>query len=508
MALFPFFSIKIGLSHTDEMIGAKSGRGEIMAEGRKIFEDCFGMNRILTLICVSLLLSSCQAKPTLVKPRLENEGAVYVYLRPYPQEADRLTFRIEGIFATRKDGGSIPLSLFVKEFHGREFGRERLLAVGELPPGQYEGLSLQVKSASLKGEEGEIALRSGEEGSRISIPFSVVRRKAVVLSLQFRYRESVLEGFRFSPSFSATIPGKIPTGMIGLVTSRGSNIITMFDKITGRIVGIIPTGASPSGIALDPVLRKAYIAISGEDALEVVDLLEGAVMDRQRLTAGDNPLELALTLDGKTLLSANSGSNTVSIIDAASMTERNRFQVGAGPQSILIDRNGRRAYIFNALGNTISVVDIGMGAVAATVVTEAGPVRGQFNRAGNRLYVMHRDSPYLSVIDPVSLSIVRRVNTGTGGAALKVDQGTDLIYIAKRFGEEIDIFDPFSFLPIDYLKAGGEPSYLTIDGEGNRLLIVLPGEGRLRIVNLVGKVINAEIDLGDDPFHAAVMGEK
>jgi DNA-binding beta-propeller fold protein YncE len=160
------------------------------------------------------------------------------------------------------------------------------------------------------------------------------------------------------------------------------------------------------------------------------------------------------------------------------------------------------------LSNTISVLDLGAGTVAATVATESGPMRGQFNRAGNRLYVLHRNSPYLVVLDPQSLSVVRRVHIGGGGAALKVDPRTDRFYIAKRNSDEIDIYDPFSFLPIDSLRAGGETSLMAIDGEGNRLLLLLPGRKRLRIVHLVGKETAAEIDVGDDPYWLAIMGER
>lgn len=460
------------------------------------------------LLAALLLLGACQARPSLVKQPLEQDGAVYVYLQPLPPEADRLTFHMDGVFATREDGVAIPLSLQVREFAGKDPKREKLLAYGDLPPGRYSGLSFRATDATLKGEEGDVALALAEEMPRASIPFVVVRKRAVVLSARFLYRDSVGDGFRFSPSFSAEVPGKIAVGRIGVVSSRGANIVTIFDKVSGHVVGVVPTGASPAGVVLDPVLRRAYVAIAGEDTIEAVDLLEGTVIDGQRITAGDSPLELALTSDGKKLLSVNSGSNTMSILDSSSLIETNRLQVGAGPQSVLIDRTGRRAYVFSTLSNTISVVDIDSGAVAATVATESAPVRGQLDRAGKRLYVLHRSSPYLSVIDPVSLAVVQRVNVGGGGDALKVDSRTDLVYLAKRFGDEIDIYDPFSLLPIDFLGAGGEASYMTIDGEGNNLVIVLPGKNRIRIVHLVGKGTAAEIDVAEDPYLAAVMGER
>ena len=463
---------------------------------------------LLAAVLPLCALCACQARPSLVKPRLENEGALFVYLQPFPQEAEGLFFRMEGVSAVRQDGESFPLSLEVKEFRGREMNRERLLANGELPPGQYAGLSFRLKDATLKGEEGEIALVPAEETQRASIPFEVSRGRAVVLSMQFRYKESVGEGFRFSPVFSGAIPGRIAGGLVGLTSSRGANTATVFDKSSGRVVGIIPTGVSPAGLAMDPVSRRAYVAVSGEDAVEAIDLLEMAVINRQRLRAGDEPLELALTPDRKTLLSANQGSNTVSFIDASSLIETNRVTVGAGPQSVLIDPAGRRAYVFNTLVNTISVLDIGAKAVAATVTTESGPLRGQFNRAGDRLYVLHRHSPFLVVLNPLSLTVVRRVNIGAGGTALKVDPRTDRIYVGQRNGEEIGIYDPLSFLPIDSLRTGEETSFLTIDGEGSNLLLLLPGSRRLRIVRLVGQKTAAEIDVGDDPYWVTLMGER
>lgn len=495
-------------------MGLFAGYPAVKAEGTVIMAEDVRERRerpimlLAALFASFLIFSACQPRPSLVKPRLENGGAVFIYLHPFPQEASRLYFRVEGISAVNRQGEAFPLSLHVKEFNGKELNRERLLASGELPAGTYEGFSLRTKGATLKGEEGEIALLSAAEATRTDVPFTVAGKKAIVLSMRFLYKDSVPEGFRFTPSFSVTVPGKIPTGTIGLATSRGFNAVMMFDKVSGQVVGVIPTGESPSGIVLDPVSRKAYVAIPEEDAVEAIDLLDAAVIVRQRLTAGDNPLELAIVPDGKTLLSANSGSGTVSFIDSASLVERKRLQVGTGPQSLLIDRNGRRAYVFNTLSNTISVIDIGAAAVAATIGTESGPVRGQLNRTGNRLYVLHRNSPFLAVMDPVSLSVLRRIHIGAGGTALKVDPRTDLVYLAKRFGDEIDIYDPFSFLPVDALRAGGEASYMTVDGDGNRLLIVLPGSGRLRIVNLVGKETAVEVDLGDDPYQAAVMGEK
>jgi YVTN family beta-propeller protein len=141
--------------------------------------------------------------------------------------------------------------------------------------------------ATLKGEEGDVALSLAEEKPMTSLFFTIARKRALVVSLKFRYRESLQGGIRFAPSFAAEVPGKPATGLIGLVTSRGANTATVFDKVTGRVVAVVPTGASPAGIVLNPLLRRAYVAISGEDAVEAIDLLGMDVINRGQLVIGD-----------------------------------------------------------------------------------------------------------------------------------------------------------------------------------------------------------------------------
>jgi YVTN family beta-propeller protein len=431
-----------------------------------------------------------------------------VYLQPLGQEADRLTFRLEGISAVRGDGSTVPVPLHAGEISGKGSKGDRLLASGILPPGQYMGLSFFAKSATLQGEEGVVVLSIADEKPMTPVPFLLARRKAQVVSLKIRYRESLPGGIRFAPSFSAEIPGKLATGLIGMVTSKGGNTVTMFDKMNGKVVGVIPTGTTPAGLALDPVSRRAFVAISGDDSVEAIDLLGGDVILRGQLAVGDRPEELVLTPDRRRLLSANAGSDTVSFIDASSLVETGRIQVGSGPQSILVDRVGRRAYVFNTLSSSISVLDIGTEGVLATVATEAGPVRGDFNRAGNRLYVLHGNSPYLSVFDPATLSVLRRVYVGSGGTALKVDPRTDLIYLARRGTGEVAIYDPFSFLPIDSCRTGQDASHLAIDGETNNLFVVIPEANEVRAIHLVGKTDASRVEVTDGPAWVILMGER
>ena len=145
------------------------------------------------------------------------------------------------------------------------------------------------------------------------------------------------------------------------MTSRRANTVTVFDKVTGKVVAVVPTGSLPGGDGLNPLLRRAYVAISGEDAVEAIDLLGMDVVNRGGRSSSGTVRRNWLSAGQEDPASANTGSDTVSFVDAASLVETRRIQVGNGPQSVLVDRAGRRAYVFNTLSNTISVLDIGTG---------------------------------------------------------------------------------------------------------------------------------------------------
>lgn len=338
-----------------------------------------------------LFLSGCAGKAVRGTPPA-GERTAFVYVQPFPRGAERLAFSLERVSAVREDGAEFPFSLSLQEISGDRMTRERLLASADLPPGRYLSLSIKVKKASLDTGKGKADLRVPEEPAKIPFPFTVARDAGVVLSLEYDHVGSLREEFSFSPAFSCSVPAKLNPAVVGLVTTPRANRITVFDKVSGRVAGVVLGGRGPSGIVLDRRLTKAYVALSGEDSIGAVDLLSYRFTDKSRLRGGDDPREIALSADGTSLLVANAGSNTVSIVDPRSLQEKGRILVGSSPRSVLADPGGGRAYVFNTLSDTISVIDIPAKTVSATVSTDPRPLRGQLNRRGDLLYVIHESS--------------------------------------------------------------------------------------------------------------------
>lgn len=464
---------------------------------------------VLILLALSCLLAGCQTQLPAIKPTLSEDGELYLYVRPLPRESRRLKFGLAKVMALKDDGSEYPLALAFKDFSVDLVNRQRFLATGILPPGEYVGLAIGVSSATLQDEDGEERLLVAEKPVRFDCRFTIARKQATFASLALNYDQAMTSGYSFNPAFAITPAAKPVAGLVGYVTNYGSNTLTVFDKQNLEVLGVIATGAGPRGVVMDQQRHRAYVALSGEDAVQVLDVSLSEELNRIRLKPQDAPQELALTPDGRTLLSVNSGSDTVSFIDPLSTLETARVKVGAKPDSILLDPAGARAYVFNSLSQDISVIDLASRSVAATMPSEPGMSRGQFGRNGGVLYTVHEMSPFVRLMSPFpSLALQQRYRTGMGTVSIKVDTMTNLVYMGKRFGSTVDVYEPSTFVPISTINLVGGAIYMTIDGEQNNLYVIDSSGRSVEIVNLVTREVIGRLDVGEDPFRISMMGER
>jgi YVTN family beta-propeller protein len=467
-------------------------------------------NRLSSALLLFVFVAGClppSAPPA--KQVLTDQGEVLLYLQPMPQEAHKFHIVIGSIAAIRADGLTIPLPMLFGEMGGGHLSeRQRMLATGILPPGEYTGVSIRLEEALVQTEEGKMALLVPETPIVAEKSFEIRRGKATTLFLNFSGVNAILDQVRLSPLFTLATSKRQLTNLLGYVSGSDSNLIFVFNKKTMQVVDAIATGRGPRGLALDQDRARAYVAASGDDAIEVYDVFNERRIGVIRLNYGDEPVDVALTPDGRTLVTVNHSSNTASIIDTISMLVVGRIGVGEGPISVEVDPSGFKAYIANPLSSTISVLDLTQRTVAVTLTVEGSPLQVALNRAGDELFVITEDRPDLTVIDPSQLAVTNRIYIGPGASSVKVDTLTGLVLVGKTFGREITVADPFTSIFVDTIEVGGSVGYMTIDNQENTLFVVLPDQGTLQQINLTSKKFMAEIDVGERPCEVVVIGER
>jgi len=454
------------------------------------------------------LLAGCQPALLPSRPAQDEQGLLHLYVQPFPQEAERLRFSLRNLAAVRADGALVPLPMAITSFRGAELQAQRLFSAAGLPPGDYKGLSLEVENAFLQGEEGEAALAFAKEPFFLEFPFQLSKGKALLLLLRFSYGRSVTGGVGFSPEFTIFLPERPADKVLGYVANESSDTITVFDRNSLEVNGVIATGAGPKDIALDRVRRRAYVSLSGDDSVLLLDVSGQSIIGRLRLSVGDEPAGSALNPDGSLLATANFGSDTVSLVEPLALMETARLPVGDGPSAVLIDPAGRRAYVPNLWSGTVSVVDLANRAVAATLQVGPEPLDGAFSRLGDRLFIIHARSPYLSVIDPLTLTVLPRVLVGAGMSGIVLDRRTNLLYIGKKTDGAVEVYDPFGLFPVDSIRVGEDVGELVIDEQEGNLYVALPASGRVAVYDLLSRKMLTAIDSGKAPGGITLMGDR
>jgi YVTN family beta-propeller protein len=460
-----------------------------------------------TVLLLALVLAACSSEALRTGAYLQSESRAYVYLQPMSGEASRVVFSVEAVSAVRDDV-EVPLTLSRSELRGAELSDVQVqLASGALSPGAYQGISIKVSEAYLVGAEGETRLLSPEGPVRVSGRFRVDKKGVTALFLTFYPLHSVKSRFRFEPEFAlSTYEGGL-RNLLGFVSITGSRMVTVFNKKTMAVEDLVATGRDPRGLSLDSDQGRLYVALSGEDAIDVFDVVSGERLGRIRLNLGDVPNELALTPDGKVLVSANHGSNTASIIDAEAQVELERVRVAEGPVSAVINPAGTRAFVLSERARSVSAVDLALKRVAQTLRLDYEPRRGAVSRTGEKLYVVAPRSTDLFVVDAATAALAGRIYIGPGALSVAVDVRTDLVYVGVRAGEVL-VVDPMSGIFIDTIPVDGPAEFLTFESEENSLFVLVPEKNLLEKVNTVSRKVIGKMAVAEGAYEVALMGER
>jgi len=446
----------------------------------------------------------CAASTTMGRltgfPRTSSAPGIVVVLQDLSPPSQRAGFEVAGASARRQDGVGLPLEVLSASPAVGSTG-EALWLQGEVPPGSYDGLDISFRSAVSTRPEGAVTLEVPSEPVRLDAPFVVTQGSGTVLAVTIRSAVDAAAPGRFTPLLEAHQRPRPTTGLLGLVSVGGWSSVALFDKRSGGLAQLLPVGRGPAGLALDTERMRGYVAVSGEDDVAVLDLLEGRVRERAPLRAGDSPRDLVVTPDGRTLVVANPGSDTVSFVDPLSATEMERVPVAGRPSWLLLDADGRRVFVLPERSSAVTVLSIASRSAIGAIPVEAGPVRARLGgRHGERILVAHAESPYLTVVDSRTLTVERRVYVGPSARALEVDPRSGRIYLARAGTRRIEVFDPASFLPVEEYPVPGEIAWLTVEAEGNGLGVLVREPSEARILGLVGGATEVRTPLGADPF--------
>jgi YVTN family beta-propeller protein len=165
-------------------------------------------------------------------------------------------------------------------------------------------------------------------------------------------------------------------GSMIVVANTSAGALDLIDPATDRYIGTVPVGTGPAQDAVSADGTYAYTGISEPPSIVKVDLSQRRVVGSAPVP--HSPVQVYLTPDEKTVLSANQGTrampgDTVSVIDTAEMTSRATVTTGAGPHGVVIDAAGTWAWVTNSYADTVTPIDLSRMAASTPIPVGTGP---------------------------------------------------------------------------------------------------------------------------------------
>ena len=149
---------------------------------------------------------------------------------------------------------------------------------------------------------------------------------------------------------------------------------------------------------------------------------------------------IALTADGDTLLAVNPDSDSLTLIDAASLAVKAEIRVGVTPRTVAVNDAGNRAYVANWGSDTISIVDVVTLQTVGEIAVGHRPYGVVVSPDGERLYITEQGSHRLRIVDTASGSTIGTVTVAARPSGVALNPDGEELYITHLLDNGITVY--------------------------------------------------------------------
>ncbi len=204
------------------------------------------------------------------------------------------------------------------------------------------------------------------------------------------------------------------SGRFVYVTNFGGASISVIDTTSGKITATIQTPQGPHGLVASPDGKRLYVACLNGQALAVIDTTTNTLAQTIPLPDNAHPYSVVSDTAGRYLYVTDNFLGRVLVLDTTRLEYPAQAVVGGGkagqqPVLLAISPDGKRLYVTNSGGN-LSVLDIAahptQPALVATVPVGRSPHGVAVTPDGRYIIVANILSGNLSVVEAASNQVI------------------------------------------------------------------------------------------------------
>ncbi|MBL8762378.1 MAG: YncE family protein [Phycisphaerae bacterium] len=285
-----------------------------------------------------------------------------------------------------------------------------------------------------------------------------------------------------------------PDGTKAVVANRDGTDATII-SLPSMSVTNVPISFRGDEVEISPDGQFACIAVVTDDGVWRINLNTSTVQGAKLVTGNMGGVGyinsqfsgMTLSPDGQTLVTCNSFSNTISMIDTTSWSVVKTLAVGTFPTRATFSPDTSKVYIANRDSDTVSVVNnAGVGStVTGTITAGDQPFEMGVSPDGARLYVSNFGSNNVRVVNTSTLATLATIAMPANqyiaglrltpdGTRLYVSTGNGSISISANYfwqtqSGAISIIDTATSTIVDSANTGRSIAMIDMSAAGNRL---------------------------------------
>lgn len=361
-------------------------------------------------------------------------------------------------------------------------------------------------------------------GKTKSVPVEVVQVPAAVLlspadtliwlGMSVQLSAAVVDGSGdtipgLQPSFAAT-PTVVTVSPSGLVTAgtpgtatviaslgalKDTSIITVTDS---TVIGHLPLADGPYGAAVS-ASGVTYITRLNGGSVERLNL-------RTRTFVGNIPVQIfptqvAFNPLGTRAYVSNQGSQSLSVIDAATHSVVGTINTAGDPVPMQMTGNGQTLFVTTNL-NRLYKVNLATGTAVDSLDLPATSHHLLLHPNNTILYVSTRAGGSVLEVNASTMSVTRTFTIGGTTQAMALAPNNGELYVANE-NANVYVLNLTSGTVVDSIAVGAEAFGLALGPDGTKVYAGLMFAGEVKVIDRVARTVLKTIPVGGSPREMA-----
>jgi len=310
------------------------------------------------------------------------------------------------------------------------------------------------------------------------------------------------------------------TGGTVYSANEGGNSISAIDLGTGS-VNTVEIAVSPHNVDLTPD-SKLLLAV-GNPAAEGDHGSDGhghaedgaaegllVVLDPEQMSqpvgtveVGAHPAHVVADRNGRAYVSL-SGDNEIAVVDLANASVIERIETGAYPHGLRLSPDETELYVANVEDGSVSVIDTRSLIEVAPIPVGAAPVQVGFTPSGDQVYVSLRDENAVAVIDTTTRRVTKKIDVGPNPIQVRSTSDGNFVYVANQ-GTEAEPNDTVSVIAtatgevVATITTGGGAHGVSASADGAFVFVTNIADDSVSIIGVEGQKVVRTVPVGDRP---------